>query len=216
MDKNKIKEIFNLLKRMYPNAKSELNYSTNFELLVAVILSAQCTDKRVNIITSELFKEYNTPKAIGTLPPEKLENLIKSCGLYKSKTVHLIKCSKQILEKFNGEVPNNLNDLISLSGVGRKTANVILAVAFKKPAIAVDTHVFRVANRIGLTNSKSVDKCEQQLNKVLDKQDWINAHFILVLFGRYHCTARNPNCSKCKINKFCKYYNKVVKKDVCR
>jgi len=216
MDKLKIAEVLCYIKEMFPNAKSELNFSTNFELLVAVILSAQCTDKRVNIITKELFKDYNTPEAIASMSQEKLESIIKSCGLYKSKASHLIKCSQQLLEKFDGVVPNKLEELIQLDGVGRKTANVVLAVAFNIPAIAVDTHVFRVANRIGLITSKNVDECERQLNKIVDKSEWIETHFKLVLFGRYHCTAKKPNCENCKISKYCKYLHKVVKKDVCR
>ena len=216
MDKINAEKIFTSLNEMFPSLKSELNFSTNFELFVAVILSAQCTDKRVNIITKELFANYNTPEKIAAMNVNELENIIRSCGLYKSKAKNIIACSKKLLEKHSGVVPSDLESLIELDGVGRKTANVIRAVAFKEPAIAVDTHVFRVANRIGLTSAKNVTQSENQLMKLLSKDKWIDWHFLLVIFGRYHCTARNPKCSTCKINEKCKYYNEVVKKDVRR
>jgi endonuclease-3 len=172
-------------------------------LLVAVILSAQCTDQRVNVITKELFKEHNTPQKMLTLSQAELEKFIFSCGLYKSKAEHILSASKDIIEKFNGQVPDNLADLQSLAGVGRKTANVVYSVAFGGSAIAVDTHVFRVSNRIGLANSNSVLNTEKDLMKKLDKKDWSRAHHYLIYLGRSFCKASKPDCENCPINQEC-------------
>lgn len=183
--------------------KPALNFSSEYELLVAVILSAQCTDERVNKITKDLFKDYNTPEKMLTLSIEELEQKIFSCGLYKSKAKHILEASKDILEKFNGKVPNNLKDLITLSGVGRKTANVVYSVAFKGNAIAVDTHVFRVSNRIGLVTAKNVLLTEKGLMKILDESDWSRAHHYLIYLGRSFCKAKNPDCENCPITDLC-------------
>ena len=183
--------------------KPALNFSTPYELLVAVILSAQCTDERVNKVTKKLFEKYSTPEAMVSLSNEELEKYIFSCGLYKSKAKHILSATKDIVEKFEGRVPNNLKDLQSLAGVGRKTANVVYSVAFNQDAIAVDTHVFRVSNRIGLAKAKTVLKTEQDLMKILKKSDWKRAHHYLIYLGRSYCKAGKPDCENCPINDMC-------------
>ncbi len=198
----------NYLKALFEKPKIELNYSTPFELLVAVILSAQCTDKRVNEVTKTLFKRFNTPTDFANLEQEKLEKLIFSCGFYRNKAKSIIGASKSIIKDFNNQVPSNLKDLQSLDGVGRKTANVVYSVAFGGDAIAVDTHVFRVANRIGIVKAKNVLECELQLMKLFDRNEWSALHFRLVLFGRYVCKAKKPNCEICELKDICKFYNK--------
>ncbi len=202
MNKEKAKKIVDLLSTRFTD-KPALEFSTPYELLIAVILSAQCTDERVNKITRELFKEYNTPEKMVTLSQEGLEKLIFSCGLYKSKAEHILSASKSILERFDGEVPNNLEDLRSLAGVGRKTANVVYSVAFGGNAIAVDTHVFRVSNRIGLVKADNVLKTEYGLMKILDEKDWSRAHHYLIYLGRSYCKASKPDCENCPIEKEC-------------
>ena len=206
--KSEVLEIINEVNALYENPKCELMFSSNYELLVAVILSAQCTDKRVNQVTSELFKEYNTPEKMITLSQDELENKIRSCGFFHNKAKHILDASKDLLEKFGGEIPNDKEKLKALAGVGEKTANVVLATAFNEPAIAVDTHVFRVSNRLGLANSKDVFKTQKQLEKVLPKDLWIKFHYALVLHGRYICKSQNPNCKECKLNKLCKFNKK--------
>lgn len=206
--KSNILEIINAVDELYENPKCELMFSSNYELLVAVILSAQCTDKRVNQVTSELFKEYNTPEKMITLSQDELEKKIRSCGFFHNKAKHILDASKDLIEKFGGEIPNNKQELKALAGVGEKTANVVLATAFGVPAIAVDTHVFRVSNRLGIANSKDVSKTQKQLEKNLPKDLWIKFHYALVLHGRYICKSQNPNCENCKLNKLCKFYNK--------
>ena len=202
MNKEKAKKIVDLLSTRFTD-KPALEFSTPYELLIAVILSAQCTDERVNKITRELFKEYNTPEKMVTLSQEGLEKLIFSCGLYKSKAEHILSASKSILERFDGEVPNSLEDLRSLAGVGRKTANVVYSVAFGGNAIAVDTHVFRVSNRIGLVKADNVLKTEYGLMKILDEKDWSRAHHYLIYLGRSYCKASKPDCENCPIEKEC-------------
>ena len=184
--------------------KPALKFSTPYELLVAVILSAQCTDERVNKVTEKLFKEYSTPQKMVTLSQEGLEKYIFSCGLYKSKAKHILQASQDILERFNGQVPERREDLITLAGVGRKTANVVYSVAFKGNAIAVDTHVFRVSNRIGLANATNVLQTEKDLMKILDESDWSRAHHYLIYLGRSFCKAQKPDCENCPVNEYCK------------
>ena len=203
--------VFNILKDCYPNAKPMLEFNGTFELLVAVILSAQCTDKRVNIVSKTLFQKYNTPETFAMLSVEELEPLIRTCGLSKSKAKHIIDASKKICENFNGQVPDTREELMSLDGVGRKTANVVLSVGFGKNAIAVDTHVFRVANRIGVANAKDVKKTELDLMKNIKEEKWGQAHHLLIYHGRAICKAQKPLCEQCKINGYCKYYKKVNK-----
>ena len=202
MNKTKAKQIVNLLSKEFLD-KPALNFSTPFELLVAVVLSAQCTDQRVNLVTKELFKNHNTPEKMLLLKQSELEKYIFSCGLYRAKAEHILALSRDILDKFNGQVPNNLKDLQTLKGVGRKTANVVYSVAFKGDAIAVDTHVFRVANRIGLANENSPLKTEKALMQILDKKDWSKSHHYLIYLGRSYCKASSPNCQNCPINKLC-------------
>jgi endonuclease-3 len=202
MNKAKAKQIVNTLSGVFSD-KPALNFTTPYELLVAVILSAQCTDKRVNQITEVLFKEHNTPEKIVELGQEKLEKYIFSCGLYKSKAKHIIQASSDIITKFNGQVPSSIESLRSLAGVGRKTANVVYSVAFKGDAIAVDTHVFRVSNRIGLVNEKNVLNTEKGLMKILDKSDWSRAHHYLIYLGRSFCKASKPDCENCPIKDYC-------------
>ena len=199
-----INEILNLLEEMHPEAKCELDFNSPFEALVAVILSAQCTDKRVNLVTKELYKKYNTPAAFNELSLEELEELIKPCGFYRNKAKNIKACAKQILDEYNGEVPSTQEELVKLAGVGRKTANVIYAEIYKGAAIAVDTHVKRVSNRLGLANSDDPEKVEKQLMKLIPKEKWSRAHHLLIFFGRYTCKAINPDCDNCKLRKYCK------------
>ena len=201
-----MEKVLNYLDELFPEPACELKFNSRFELLVSVILSAQCTDKRVNMVTSELFKKYNTPKDFAGLKQEELENMIKSCGFYHNKAKNIISCSKDILERFNGNVPNNVDDLMSLAGVGKKTANVVFSVGFGGDAIAVDTHVFRVSNRLGI-KSKNPLECEAKLQKLVPKQNWSKVHHQMVLFGRYFCKAIKPNCKECELADICEYYN---------
>ncbi len=201
------KEIVEKLDELFPEPKCELEYNSTYELLVAVILSAQCTDKRVNIVTKELFKSYNTPEKMLTLSQEKLENIIHSVGFYHNKAKNILSMSKNLIEKFNGEVPNDLNKLQTLAGVGRKTANVVYSEAFKGDAIAVDTHVLRVSNRLGLVKTDEPYKCELKLMELFDKSRWSKLHLQLVHFGRYICKAIKPACMDCPFTKFCSYYS---------
>lgn len=199
------------LVEMFPEAKCELNFNTNFELLVAVILSAQCTDKRVNLVTKELFKTHNTPEHFAKISQGELEQKIKSCGFYHNKAKFIKQCAESLIEKHNGIVPNNFDELCKLSGVGRKTANVVCAVAFNENRIAVDTHVLRVSNRLGFTKSKNPDICERDLVKLF-KTNLDKLHYRMVLFGRYHCKAIKPECEMCKLKEFCKYFKEKNKK----
>lgn len=208
MNKKTAYEIFDILKDLIKYPKTELIYSTDFELLVAVILSAQCTDKRVNLVTKDLFKKYNTPIQFAGLKQEELENLIHPCGFYKNKAKNIIEASKVIVEKYNGCVPQDFNELVKLPGVGRKTASVMLIVAYNLPAMPVDTHVFRVSNRIGLAKTNNVLECEKQLKKLYKKDDWGNLHHLLILFGRYYCKAIKPQCENCVLKNYCSYFSK--------
>lgn len=187
----------------YPDARAELNYRTPFELLIATILSAQCTDIRVNQVTKELFQVHNTPQAILSLGEEDLREVIKSCGFYNAKAKNIIACSKMLLDCYGGEVPKVQDELIKLPGVARKTANVVVSNVFDIPAIAVDTHVFRLANRIGLANDSDVLKTEQRLMKRIPKKQWTHMHHALILHGRRVCKARKPLCEGCRINTKC-------------
>ena len=206
--KSNILEIINAVNEIYENPKCELVFSSDYELLVAVILSAQCTDKRVNQVTKELFKEYNTPEKMITLSQDELECKIRSCGFFHNKAKHILEASKELIERFDGKIPREKEKLKALAGVGEKTANVVLATAFGEPAIAVDTHVFRVSNRLGLANSKNVFKTQKQLEKNLPKEMWIKFHYALVLHGRYVCKSQKPNCKDCRLRNCCKFFNK--------
>ena len=203
-------EILTELARLYPDARPALHYSSPYELLVAVILSAQCTDERVNKVTAELFKNYNVPQTMVTLTQEELEKYIFSCGFYHNKAAHSLSASRDILEKFGGQVPANLEELQSLAGVGRKTANVVYSVAFGGAAIAVDTHVFRVANRTGLAVGKTPTAVEEGLMQVIPKENWAKAHHWLIYHGRRVCHSQRPNCKNCTLAKWCTYASKTV------
>lgn len=209
--KKKTKVILEKLKELYPDAKCELNHDSAFQLLVATILSAQATDKKVNEITETLFKEYPDLDSFLTFSLEELEERIKQIGLYRSKAKNLIMMCNQLKQNFNGEVPNTMEGLTSLAGAGRKTANVVLSNAFGVPSIAVDTHVFRVSNRLGIANSDNVLEVEKQLQKELPKKEWSLAHHLLIFHGRRCCIARKPKCEQCSITGECKYYKGLVK-----
>ena len=197
-----------ILESTYPDAKPALKYRTPYELLVAVILSAQCTDERVNKVTEILFKEYNTPQQMVTLSQKELENYIFSCGFYRMKAEHILSASNDILQKFDGEVPNTVETLMSLAGVGKKTANVVYSVAFGGDAIAVDTHVFRVSNRTGLAKGKTPLEVEAGLQKSVPKEDWSKAHHWLIWHGRKVCHSRKPSCDICPLKGICDYGKK--------
>ena len=206
-NKREVADIIAKLEVMHPNAECELNYSSPFELLVAVILSAQCTDKRVNQVTEKLFKVYNTPLQFAELSEEELIEYIFTCGFYRNKARNIISASQDIVTKFGGEVPNDIDSLLTLAGVGRKTANVVYSVAFGGQAIAVDTHVLRLSNRIGFCDSDDPIMVERALMQILPKEVWAHAHHLLIHHGRYTCSARNPQCSQCLINEYCKHFN---------
>lgn len=194
------------------SAETELNYDNNYQLLIAVILSAQCTDKRVNIITPALFDAFPVPEVMAASSQDEIYEYIKSCSYPNNKAKSLVGMAKKLMENYNGEVPTDFDSLITLPGVGRKTANVMLSVAFDTPAMAVDTHVFRVANRIGLTtNSKNPLQSERELVKHIPRSILSKAHHWLILHGRYICVARKPKCEVCGLKEWCKYYQKNVK-----
>jgi endonuclease-3 len=204
--------VINWFQKNMPDAETELNYSSPYELLVAVILSAQCTDKRVNIVTPALFKKFPGPETLAKAEFEDVEPLIRSVSFANNKTRHLIGMAKMLMEKFNGNVPDNMEDLVQLPGVGRKTANVIISVVFDQPGMAVDTHVFRVSARIGLTlNAKTPLQTEQQLVANIPSELLSVAHHWLILHGRYICVARRPKCEQCGLRPACKFYHTDMK-----
>lgn len=203
---NDVNEIFEYLNVLFPNPKCELNYNSPFELLIAVILSAQCTDKRVNTVTPILFAKYPTPHALGNAKQEDVEEIIRPLGFFHNKAKAIIACAKQLDEEFGGQVPNDIEKLQKLQGVGRKTANVVTAEAFRANNIGVDTHVFRVAHRLGLSQGNTPEKVEMDLRIALAGRDLASDHFLLVLFGRYYCKAVKPQCDECKLRNCCKYY----------
>lgn len=199
-------EALAILKRTYPNAKPALHFSSPFELLVATILSAQSTDVMVNKCTSELFPVANTPAQIAAMTEAELTPYIKRCGFYRLKGAHIIETARILLAQYGGQVPADIDVLQTLPGVGRKTANVVASNAFGIPAIAVDTHVFRVSNRIGLAHASNVEKTEQQLQKAIPREDWGSAHHWLIYHGRQICDARKPKCEICPLSGLCEYY----------
>lgn len=203
------KAALNELERLYPDAKPALRYTTPYELLVAVILSAQCTDERVNKVTEKLFERYSTPQAMITLTQTELERYIFSCGFYRMKAEHILSASHDILDKFGGKVPETVEELMSLAGVGKKTANVVYSVAFGGDAIAVDTHVFRVSNRLGLAKGDTPLKVEAGLNKAIPKEDWSKAHHQMIWHGRKVCHSQRPDCGNCTLRQFCDYGKKT-------
>ena len=207
--KERYENIINYFKENKPIAETELEYNNPFELLVSVILSAQCTDKRVNIITKELFKRFPTAEKMAEVEPDEIRDYIKSCTYFNNKSKHLVGMSKMLIADFNNEIPSDIKELQKLPGVGRKTANVIASVVFNIPAMAVDTHVFRVSERLGLTtNSKTPLETEKQLVKNIPEELLPIAHHWLILHGRYTCVARSPKCEECGLREFCKFYSK--------
>ena len=200
------------LERLYKGSRPALRYRTPYELLVAVILSAQCTDERVNKVTAELFKEHSTPQAMLSLSQEELEKFIFSCGFYRMKAEHILSASRDILDRFGGEVPGTVEELMSLAGVGKKTANVVYSVAFGGDAIAVDTHVFRVSNRLGLAKGKTPLEVEAGLNKAIPKEKWSEAHHWLIWHGRKVCHSQRPACGDCTLKEHCGYAKTPPKK----
>ena len=201
-------EALAILERTYPNAKPALEFHTPFELLVATILSAQSTDVMVNLCTRELFPVANTPEQIAAMTEEELFPYIKRCGFFNTKGRHILETARILVTRYGGEVPADLELLQTLPGVGRKTANVVVSNAFGIPAIAVDTHVFRVSNRIGLANAKNVEKTEEQLQKAIPREHWSQAHHWLIFHGRQICAARKPKCEICPLIDLCEFYKK--------
>ncbi len=212
MNAEKRYAIFSRLSAAIPKPETELEHDSTFELLIAVILSAQATDKGVNIATRKLFKVANTPQAIVALGLEGLESYIKTIGLYRAKAKNIMVCCQQLLEKHHGKVPDTREALEALPGVGRKTANVILNTAFGQPTIAVDTHLFRLGNRINLAPGKNVLEVEKKYLKTIPKEFLHDAHHLLILHGRYTCIARNPKCGECCIVDLCEYRHKNIQK----
>ena len=208
LNKNKAFELIKLLNKSIKNPKTSLKYRNQFTLLTSVVLSAQCTDVNVNNVTKSIYKKYYTPKHFVDLGINKIRNLIKGIGLFNNKSKNLYYLSKILLEKYQSKVPCKFEELMLLPGVGRKTANVVLNAVFNKPTIAVDTHVFRVGNRTGLSSGKNPEQVENQLLKILPKKHIKKAHHLILLHGRYTCKSRNPLCKKCVINKICLYKGK--------
>ena len=213
MDKTDKDEILAELERLYPDARPALEYKSPYELLVAVILSAQCTDERVNKVTDVLFKKYNTPEKMLTLSQKELEKYIYSCGFYHNKAAHILSASRDIVEKFGGQVPSAHEDLKKLAGVGQKTANVVYAVAFGGDAIAVDTHVFRVSNRLGLAHANTPEKTELQLKAAIPQSEWSKAHHWLIYHGRRVCHSQKPDCVNCTLKAWCEFYAATAPKN---
>lgn len=209
MNKEKRSEIFRRFQAANPEPKTELEYTTPFELLAAVLLSAQATDKGVNIATRRLFPVANTPAAIAALGVAGVEEYIKTIGLFRSKAKHLVQTAEILRDQFNGEVPTRREDLESLPGVGRKTANVVLNTAFGQPTMAVDTHIFRVSNRTGIAPGKNVLEVEKRLLRLVPAEFMLNAHHWLILHGRYVCKARKPECGRCSIVDLCEFKKKT-------
>ena len=208
MKSGEINSLFKNLSRVIKNPRSDLKYKNKFTLLVSVVLSAQCTDVNVNNVTKNIYPKYNKPEHFVKLGRKKIEKLIKSIGLFRNKAKSVYLLSKQLIEKHNGKVPKNFDDLFTLPGVGRKTANVVLNEGFGLSTIAVDTHIFRVSNRTGLAPGKNPDQVEQALYKVVPKKYLKDSHHLLLLHGRYTCKARAPSCKTCVIIKYCNYKNK--------
>lgn len=206
MKKSDRKSALAELEKLYPDAKPALVYTSAYELLVAVVLSAQCTDERVNQVTAVLFQRHNTPQKMLELTQEELEKYIFSCGFYRMKAEHILSASRDIMEKYGGEVPSTIEELTTLAGVGKKTANVVYSVAFGGNAIAVDTHVFRVSNRLGLAKGNTPEKVEAGLQKAIPESDWSKAHHWLIYHGRRVCHSRKPDCENCTLSKYCDEY----------
>jgi len=213
LNKKQIRYCLDTMADMFPDAKGELVHSNPFELVIAVLLSAQCTDKLVNKVTASLFKKYKKPEDYLAVTLEELEQDIKSIGLYRTKAKNIKKLCQVLLDEYNGEVPRTKEELVKLAGVGRKTANVVASIAFNEPAIAVDTHVERVSKRLGICRWKdSVLEVEETLMRKVPKDEWSVTHHRMIFFGRYHCKARNPNCPECPLLEICREGQKRMKK----
>jgi endonuclease-3 len=211
-DEKWLNAVLSGLAAQHPDAKSELDFTNPYQLLIATILSAQCTDKQVNKVTPALFSAYPDPASMAKAQPDQIEPYIRSCGFYHTKARNIVLCCRDIDEKFGGRVPSVREDLESLAGVGRKTASVVLSNAFGVPAIAVDTHVFRVSNRIGLAHAKNVEDTERQLMKNIPEENWSVAHHWLIFHGRRVCRAHRPDCGNCMIKELCEYRKNEVEK----
>ena len=211
MKKTDAIKIVEILKQTYPDATCSLDFKTPFQAVVSVILSAQCTDERVNKTTPALFERCQTVEDFANIDTQELENLIHPCGFFKNKAKNIKLCAKQVLENFNGQVPNNMQDLMNLAGVGRKTANVVLLEVFGiAEGVAVDTHAKRISNLVGLSNEKEPEKIEQDLIKIFPKEYLKDINHLFVWHGRNTCIARNPKCNVCTINRYCKHYKKNI------
>jgi endonuclease-3 len=205
-----------VLSKKFPSPKTELLYETPFQLLIATLLAAQCTDKRVNMVTPKLFKEYPDAKAMSQLSVDELKEKIKSINFFNTKAKHIVALCKTLVEKYDGQVPQTLEELTALAGVGRKTAHVVMSNAFGKPVLAVDTHVFRVSNRLGLVKADNVLETERQLMKYLKPEMVSDFHHYLILHGRYTCKAKAPDCHLCELTRICSYYKQHVKQKPSR
>lgn len=205
--KKDVKEIIKILKETYPEAECSLDFSNPFQMAIAVLLSAQCTDARVNIVTKELFKAAPTAKEMNTLTIKEIEKYIASCGLYKTKAKNIKGLAEMVMDKYNGEIPDTMEELVKLPGIGRKSANVVMLEAFHNPqGVAIDTHAKRICSRIGISKEESPEKIEQDLLKKIDKDEYFDANHLFVWHGRYTCKARKPECEKCTITKYCNYF----------
>lgn len=210
--REKAKRILDLLEREFPGASTELEFKNPLELMVATILSAQATDKRVNAVTRDLFKKYPSAEAYASSDPEELETDVSSINFYRNKAKNIRNCCREIAERFGGEVPKTVDELVTLPGVGRKTANIVLGNAFGIPAIGVDTHVKRVSGRLGLTSHEKPDDIEKDLSEAVPRERWTKTTNLLILHGRKTCTAKKPKCGECPVSRYCDYYREVFKK----
>ncbi|WP_199614867.1 endonuclease III [Paenibacillus alkalitolerans] len=212
MNKQQVREVLNTVAEMFPDAHCELNHSNPFELTIAVLLSAQCTDETVNKVTADLFRKYKTPEQYLAVPLEELESDIKRIGLYRNKAKHIRELCRMLLEQYGGEIPESHEELVKLPGVGRKTANVVVSNAFGEPAIAVDTHVERVSKRLGIANwNDTVLEVEKKLMAKVPREEWTQTHHRLIFLGRYHCKAQNPKCDGCPLLGMCREGKKRMK-----
>ena len=207
IDNKNVTEVLDILETMHPEAACALDHRDPFELIVAVALSAQTTDVSVNKVTPELFRRYPDAESLAAADPDEVMGIIRTIGLYRNKSKNIVRLAGKLVSDFGGKVPQDFESLVTLPGVGRKTANVVLAEGFGVPRIAVDTHVFRVSNRIGLTDEKDVDATEETLMKRIPESSWIRAHHLLIFHGRKCCSARKPSCDKCGLNELCMHNN---------
>ena len=207
IDNKNVTEVLDILETMHPEAACALDHRDPFELIVAVALSAQTTDVSVNKVTPELFRRYPDAESLAAADPDEVMEIIRTIGLYRNKSKNIVRLAGKLVSDFGGKVPQDFESLVTLPGVGRKTANVVLAEGFGVPRIAVDTHVFRVSNRIGLTDEKDVDATEETLMKRIPESSWIRAHHLLIFHGRKCCSARKPSCDKCGLNELCMHNN---------